>query len=151
MYLAISYKNKVLEQGLTSTLFDPRPVTKRGLDINGLNEMSGKLKKNGLNIPYAKMVPSLEKFSVTTTVVGVVAQGSLLDVQLKNIPVQNSALADEVSNTTFPDLPLKLFTSKHANYSIGFQLPDSVHMLLFAMPGQLSMSYGLVNNKTYKQ
>ncbi len=28
--------------------FDPRPVGKQGLDINGLNEMSEKLKKNGL-------------------------------------------------------------------------------------------------------
>ena len=53
---------------------------KQGLDINGLNEMSEKLKKNGLNIAYARMVPSIENFKVTTTVVGVVAQGSLLDV-----------------------------------------------------------------------
>ena len=68
------------QQGLTSTLFDPRPVGKQGLDINGLNEMSEKLKKNGLNIQYARMVPSIENFKVTTTVVGVVAQGSLLDV-----------------------------------------------------------------------
>ena len=30
---------------LTSTLFDPRPVEKRGLDINGLNEISEKSKK----------------------------------------------------------------------------------------------------------
>ena len=89
------------QQGLTSTLFDPRPVGKQGLDINGLNEMSEKLKKNGLNIPYARMVPSIEKFKVTTTVVGVVAQRSLLDVQLKNARLQSSVSVNEVSNTTF--------------------------------------------------
>jgi hypothetical protein len=71
-----------------------------------------------------------ENSSVTAIVVGVVAQGSLLDVQLKNAPMQSTASSDELSNTTFPDLPLKSFRSKQANYSIRFQWPDSVLLSL---------------------
>ncbi len=139
------------QQGLTSTLFDPRPVGKQGLDINGLNEMSEKLKKSGLNIPYARMVPSIENFKVTTTVVGVVAQGSLLDVQLKNARLQSSVSANEVSNTTFPDLPLKSFKSKQANYSIGFQLPNSVLLSLSESHELFRKTLGQSSNETWKR
>ena len=72
-------------QGVSSTLFDPRSSKMRCLDVAGLLVMKRKLEDRQNNkIPCSIGIPdSSNEFQIRHTILGTVAVGSLLDVQLR--------------------------------------------------------------------
>ena len=69
-------------RGVYPTHFDPRPSKLRKLDEESVGMLKQKLQKVNPSVPFSKMIPVVNKIVLTDTIVGEVAKGSLLHVQL---------------------------------------------------------------------
>ena len=58
------------------------------MDANGLKKMSQKLQEKTPIVPYAKVIDPIQEINILMTVVGVVAKGSLSDMQLNDNSLQ---------------------------------------------------------------
>ena len=65
-----------------STLFDPRRSKLRKLDVEFVGMLKQNLQIVNPSVPFSKMIPVVNKIVLTDTIVGEVAKGSLLHVQL---------------------------------------------------------------------
>jgi hypothetical protein len=110
-------KAKKRKQGLEASLFDPRPLHRRCLDVEGLKEMHKSLREKAPTIPYAKVFDPNQHMVVTTTAAGNVAKGSLLDIQLN---YDSTTQQTEISNNDrviYPSLPIAVCSSVSTNES----------------------------------
>lgn len=70
-------------RGVLPTLFDPRPLKSRNLDPKAVEKLRDRVIEINPNIPFAKMTPNSTDISLVDTVIGLVAKGSVLHLQLK--------------------------------------------------------------------
>ena len=66
-------------------LFDPRPSKWRKLDVESVGMLKQNLQKVNPAVPFSKMIPDVNDIVLIDTIVGKVAKGSLLHLQLKEI------------------------------------------------------------------
>ena len=70
-------------RGVYPTLFDPRPSKLRKLDVESVGMLKQNLQKVNPSAPFSKMIPDVNDIVLIDTIVGEVAKGSVLHVQLK--------------------------------------------------------------------
>ena len=70
-------------RGVYPTLFDPRPSKFRKLDTESVGMLKQNLQKVNPSVPFSKMIPDVNDIVLIDTIVGKVAKGSVLHVQLK--------------------------------------------------------------------
>ena len=70
-------------RGVYPTLFDPRPSKLRKLDKASVGKLKQNLQNVNPAVPFSKMIPDVDDIEIIHTVVGEVARGSVLHVQLK--------------------------------------------------------------------
>ena len=70
-------------RGVYPTLFDPRPSKLRKLDVESVGMLKQNLLKVNPSVPFSKMIPDVNDIVLIDTIVGEVAKGSVLHVQLK--------------------------------------------------------------------
>ena len=72
-------------RGVHPTLFDPRPSKWRKLDVESVGMLKQNLQRVNPAVPFSKMIPDVNDIVLIDTIVGKVAKGSLLHLQLKEI------------------------------------------------------------------
>ena len=70
-------------RGVYPTLFDPRPSKLRKLDVESVGMLKQNLQKVNPSAPFSKMIPDVNDIVLIDTIVGEVAKGSVLHVQLQ--------------------------------------------------------------------
>ena len=70
-------------RGVYPTLFDPRPSKLRKLDVESVGMLKQNLQKVNPSAPFSKMIPDVNDIVLIDTIVGEIAKGSVLPVQLK--------------------------------------------------------------------
>ena len=71
-------------RGVFPTLFDPRPSKYRKLSPESVEKFRDNLSATNPSIPFAKMTPNSNDIILVDSIVGLIAKGSVLDLQLKD-------------------------------------------------------------------
>lgn len=80
-------------RGVFPTLFDPRPSTSRNLSPEAVDKFRENVIATNPSIPFAKMTPDSNDIIIVDSIVGLIAKGSVLDLQLKDF--SNRAIGSE--------------------------------------------------------
>jgi hypothetical protein len=82
-------------RGVFPTLFDPRPSKYRKLSPEAVQKFRDNICVKNSSIPFAKLTPNSEDIILTDSIVGSIAKGSVLEMQLKDF--SNRAIRNEQS------------------------------------------------------
>ena len=89
-------------RGVYPTLFDPRPSKSRKIDLESVGKLKKNLQKLNPDVPLSKMIPDVDDIKLVDTIVGEVAYGSALHVQLKEF---GTVVQEKESCTSSNSLP----------------------------------------------
>ena len=70
-------------RGVYPTLFDPRTSKSRKIDLEYVGKLKQNLQKINPDVPLSKKIPDVDNIKLVDTIVGEVAYGSALQVQLR--------------------------------------------------------------------
>ena len=89
-------------RGVYPTHFDPRPSKLRKLDEESVGMLKQKLQKVNPSVPFSKMIPDVNDIVLIDTIVGEVARGSVLHVQVEEFgtSIQPGAISGASSSST---------------------------------------------------
>ena len=82
-------------RGVLPNLFDPRPKKYRKLDPKEVEKFRDNLNATNPSIPFVKMTTDSNDVIVVDSIVGSIAKGSVLDLQLKDF--SNRAISSKQS------------------------------------------------------
>lgn len=71
-------------RGVLPTFYDPRPVKSRRLDPQKVESLRNEVRKVSPSIPFSKMTPNSDDITLVDSIVGMIAKGSVLALQLKD-------------------------------------------------------------------
>ena len=94
-------------RGVYPTLFDARPSKLRKLDVESVGMLKQNLQKLNPSVPFSKMIPNVNDIVLIDTIVGEVAKGSVLHVQLKEFgtSIQPRAISGVSSSSSLESEP----------------------------------------------
>ena len=77
-------------RGVLSTFFDPRPLKYRHLDPEAVEKFRENTARANSRVPFGKMTPSASDIILVNTLIGTVAKGSVLQMQLKDFNITSA-------------------------------------------------------------
>lgn len=90
-------------RGVLSTFYDPRPIKSRRLDPEAVENFRDAIFEANPSVPFGKMTPNSSDIVLVDSLVGKVARGSVLHLQLKDFSTSNATPTsnfDTLSSTT---------------------------------------------------
>ncbi|XP_044178662.1 uncharacterized protein LOC122960515 [Acropora millepora] len=88
------------KRGIQSQFYDPRPPKFQNLDVDGMLKLKHDLQGINPHIPFAAMLPDHKSIPTVMTIVGKVAQGSIIHKQLQDFTAPNSLVPTSVNGSS---------------------------------------------------
>ena len=87
-------------RGVLSTFYDPRPLKLRKLDPEAVEKFKENIVRVNQSVPFGKMTPNASDMILVNSLIGTVAKGSVLQMQMKDFNIK-SASSRSTYNSTY--------------------------------------------------
>ena len=87
-------------RGVLSTFYDPRPLKLRKLDPEAVEKFKENIVRVNQSVPFGKMTPNASDMILVNSLIGTVAKGSVLQMQMKDFKI-TSASSRSTYNSTY--------------------------------------------------
>ena len=85
---------------MLSTFYDPRPLKLRKLDPEAVEKFKENIVRVNQSVPFGKMTPNASDMILVNSLIGTVAKGSVLQMQMKDFNI-TSASSRSTYNSTY--------------------------------------------------